>query len=701
MLAITKCATDVAPIVRRTAAIALAKAHHITKGESLEASVEWISRLLGDRDREVVGAAAVTFMEVCPTRFDVVHRHFRGLCRHLLEASEWAQAVILRLLLRYSRANFEPAAAQQRRREADRAQEEESEVSDSDSDDDAVTAAAKRARRAKQASKKPDITLTGGLIDLDDDLRLLLQSVRPLLFSTNTAVILGVCSIIYHCGPAAELDACVKPLLRVMNNYAPGPRLSGLVALHSVALVRPNGLRPFFRDFFPYPDDSPAERDIKARVLAKLATVQSLPAIITEMKGNFRCMDSARVVSAVRTLGLVAFTVPGAARDLTRVLTPLLAHNEPTVVSACVVTLRQLVAQGNDVTTTLRTIQHLARGILANKITADDARAAVLGLVGDNMRAHPSIAKLAPDMFRTFLKSFKDESVIVRRQIIALGQRLFLNMEGAAEGEVAQRFMAMYRYALELGRFDVDYDLRDTVAVLRRALDPASATFAALKASYLVERPVPELQDPLGDRAHLELLSLSHLEGHEMPGYTPLPPQPEESTAAALRDPPGATANARAAAAMLGSSTSETSSSASSSSETESSSSSSSDSDSETESSSGSDASSAAPAKKPPVAVPARVAPSAPRMKISIKTVATAPRAAAASKGEQVLDTFFKPKPAAPAPAPAAAAPVAAAAVASASADGSRAPSEEKHVDPTTDVAVEPSAAVESTAVEE
>jgi hypothetical protein len=88
-------------------------------------------------------------------------------------------------------------------------------------------------------------------------------------------------------------------------------------------------------------------------------------------------------------------------------------------------------------------------------------------------------------------------------------------------------------------------------------------------------------------------------------------------------------------------------------------------------------------------------------MKISIKTVATAPRAAAASKGEQVLDTFFKPKPAAPAPAPAAAAPVAAAAVASASADGSRAPSEEKHVDPTTDVAVEPSAAVESTAVEE
>jgi AP-3 complex subunit beta len=59
--------------------------------------------LLRDRSPVSVGCVAVAFNAVCPQRLDLLHGHYRRLCRILVDADEWGQASLMDLLLRYAR----------------------------------------------------------------------------------------------------------------------------------------------------------------------------------------------------------------------------------------------------------------------------------------------------------------------------------------------------------------------------------------------------------------------------------------------------------------------------------------------------------------------------------------------------------------------------------------------------------------------
>ena len=45
----------------------------------------------------------MAFEAVCPTRLDLLHQHYRNLCRTLVDVDEWGQADLLALLVRYAR----------------------------------------------------------------------------------------------------------------------------------------------------------------------------------------------------------------------------------------------------------------------------------------------------------------------------------------------------------------------------------------------------------------------------------------------------------------------------------------------------------------------------------------------------------------------------------------------------------------------
>ena len=45
----------------------------------------------------------MAFEAVCPTRLDLLHQHYRNLCRALVDVDEWGQADLLALLVRYAR----------------------------------------------------------------------------------------------------------------------------------------------------------------------------------------------------------------------------------------------------------------------------------------------------------------------------------------------------------------------------------------------------------------------------------------------------------------------------------------------------------------------------------------------------------------------------------------------------------------------
>jgi hypothetical protein len=50
-----------------------------------------------------IGSVAVAFEAVCPTRLDLLHQHYRRLCRTLVDVDDWGQADLLALLIRYAR----------------------------------------------------------------------------------------------------------------------------------------------------------------------------------------------------------------------------------------------------------------------------------------------------------------------------------------------------------------------------------------------------------------------------------------------------------------------------------------------------------------------------------------------------------------------------------------------------------------------
>lgn len=59
--------------------------------------------LLKDRSPLSIGTVAVAFESICPTRLDLLHQHYRRICRLLVDVDEWGQISWLNLLNRYVR----------------------------------------------------------------------------------------------------------------------------------------------------------------------------------------------------------------------------------------------------------------------------------------------------------------------------------------------------------------------------------------------------------------------------------------------------------------------------------------------------------------------------------------------------------------------------------------------------------------------
>ncbi len=69
----------------------------------LPSLIEILSTLLRDRSPLSIGSVATAFETVCPTRLDLLHTHYRRLCRVIVDVDEWGQVNLLELLIRYAR----------------------------------------------------------------------------------------------------------------------------------------------------------------------------------------------------------------------------------------------------------------------------------------------------------------------------------------------------------------------------------------------------------------------------------------------------------------------------------------------------------------------------------------------------------------------------------------------------------------------
>lgn len=58
--------------------------------------VEIIESFLRDNAPMVLSSAVAAFTEVCPSRLDLLHRHYRKLCCLLVDTDEWGQILLVR-----------------------------------------------------------------------------------------------------------------------------------------------------------------------------------------------------------------------------------------------------------------------------------------------------------------------------------------------------------------------------------------------------------------------------------------------------------------------------------------------------------------------------------------------------------------------------------------------------------------------------
>ncbi|KAI0749854.1 adaptin N terminal region-domain-containing protein [Daedaleopsis nitida] len=437
MLAIKKCAADISPYVRKAAALAIPKLHNLDSSHQPEL-INVLSTLLRDQSPLSVGSVAIAFEAVCPTRLDLLHQHYRRLCRTLVDMDEWGQVDLMNLLVRYARVML------------------------------------------PRPSPAPDAEGASAVEDVDSDLRLLVTSSEPLFQSSNPAVVLAVARVFYYLAPPSDLPKIVPPLLRLLHV---SPEVERVVltnlALTSTALSKV--LAQSYTRFLVRADDSQQVKKDKVRLLRAIVTPDNYPSLLREFICYADDADDELVADSIHGIGYIARVVPEATAQCLTALMSFIQSKHDVIVTNAVLVLKSLVQtrlqqQQNAIAygglpahsfSPLEIIARLARRL--DEIRHPKARACVLWLVGQyaaspagsdapNGAVHvgpENIAQWAPDVLRKTARSFAQETSAVKLQILALAAKLLVLSP-------ADRTIALLnRYVFSLARYDLNYDVRD------------------------------------------------------------------------------------------------------------------------------------------------------------------------------------------------------------------------------------------------
>lgn len=514
-LAIKRGAGDMSPHVRKAAALAIPKCYNLDPN-TLPQLVEYLSTLIGDKQYFVVGPAVQSFLEICPDRIDLIHKHYRSLIKKLVDMDEWSQLATLKLLLFYSRRCF-PQRTER------------------------VTKVNKRGFYEDEAEQRVE---TDEVVTvLDPDLELFLNACRSLLHSRSPAVIVSVVSCFLYLGTRTYLEEAVGPLIGLLR----GPAEVEEVALCNIVLVSlsaPDLFAPYASHFLLRAQDSPQMWRLKIELLTLIfphAALHLKSIILSELQHFSHSSDIGLIRESVRAIGRCAQSDAQNAHRCFKVLLNQISSFDNLLVSEVLTVMRHLIQQ--DPKSHRKTVVRLARNL--DKTTSPEARATIIWLVGEFASLDPD-NNIAPDVLRILAKGFADESETAKQQIVLLAAKVYLlflqKQRSQDDGEGEQNngddhvhsassdhpIAKIWDYIQLLARYDTSYDLRDRARLFKALLaNPQSTQLAALL--LLAPKPVPHSPSPSESRKGLLLGSTTLVLGKDvagilgLPGYQELP----------------------------------------------------------------------------------------------------------------------------------------------------------------------------------
>lgn len=531
-LAIKKGIADMSPHVRRAAALAIPKCYRLDPS-TLPQLLVYMSALLGDKQYYVAGAAVAAYMEVCPERIDLIHKHYRGLVKKLVDMDEWSQLVTLQLMTLYGRKCFPLRTAKVKRKNDTRGFYGDEELNEAE----------------------------GETVDevqvLDQDLELLLKGVKPLLQSRNSAVVVATARVYQSLGTSPYIDSTIGPLVALLR----GPADIQHVALYnivSVAISRPQAFVRYASHFLVHSTDPPQVWELKLEILTLIfphCTAHLKSLILNELAHFASGSDRALVRESVRAIGRCAQSDTRTAARCLRLLLKQIGSPDGNLVSESLTVIKHLIQQDPD--NHIGTVVRLAKSL--DVTTSPKARATIIWLVGE-FSGVGGEDNIAPDVLRLLAKNFADEAEPAKLQIVLLAAKVHLHYlnrlqleaarnaskpsspmdkknEGQEESfasdaadiqpEPSNQIVLLWNYIFLLGRYDISYDLRDRLRLYRSLLStPSSTELASLM--LLAPKPVPQVPSPSESRKGFTLGSASLVLGDSVGefgvrGYEKLP----------------------------------------------------------------------------------------------------------------------------------------------------------------------------------
>ncbi|KAL4821369.1 adaptin N terminal region-domain-containing protein [Aspergillus spinulosporus] len=544
-LAIKRGCGDMSPHVRKAAALAIPKCYRLDPSTQPQL-IGYIETLLGDTQYFVAGPAVSAFLEVCPDRIDLIHKHYRNLVKKLVDMDEWGQLATLRLLTFYARQCF-PLKTRKVQKNPTKSKGFYDDVDGEVNEGEGETY---------------DVPI------LDPDLELFLRTCRLLLQSRNAAVIVAVVRCYFYLAPTEYLTAAVGPLVALLRS----PQDMQLIALYNIVVVALRYPKPFTKyvsHFLVHASDPSHIWRLKLEALTILFPhcgnhFKNL--IVSELEHFAQGADPDLVRESVRALGRCAQGDPNTADKCLRILLNQITSLDDTLVSESLTVIRHLIQHdpGSHERTVIQLVKHL--GLTTNP----DARATIVWLVGEYAGLEPE-KNFAADVLRVLVQNFAEESEAVKQQILLLGAKVYLHHilrnpvkeehdpeelftkpvdqhhlrndwadgddekqhdkngleEKQKEPGEEDRMTLLWRYILLLARYDTSYDLRDRARLYKALLSSPSSTQIA-NLLLLAPKPVPHAPSPSETRKDLLIGSSTLVLGtdagiHGLRGYENIP----------------------------------------------------------------------------------------------------------------------------------------------------------------------------------
>ncbi|XP_022942696.1 AP3-complex subunit beta-A-like [Cucurbita moschata] len=560
LVAVRKCARDPSVYVRKCAANALPKLHDLHLEENASAIKEIVLILLSDSSPGVIGAAAAAFASICPNDLTLIGRNYRRLCEVLPDVEEWGQVILIGVLLRYVVASIGLVreSIMHSLHTVDDSSSEKNGVANNftsakeDSEMNGFCDTALTNMISRCYTEGPDEYLSrlsysnkvfpklddGHFVSSkeNDDIRILLQCTSPLLWSNNSAVVLAAAGVHWIMSPRENIKRIVKPLVFLLRS-CDAAKYVVLCNIQVFAKAMPYLFAPHYEDFFICSSDSYQVKALKLEILSSIATDSSVLSIFNEFQDYIRNPNRRFAADTVAAIGLCAGRLPKIANTCLNWLLSLVrketsacdneTDEEAAVLTQAITSIKFIIKE--DPASHEKVIIQLIRGLDSVKVPA--ARSMIIWMVGEHSTLGDIIPRMLVVVAKYLARSFISEALETKFQILNAMVKVLLR----AKGEDMLTFKVILGYILEVGKCDLNYDLRDRAVFIQKLLSShldieapeESLSKPRDQSLELAERifggQLKAIQpEPINYRFYLPG-SLSQIVFHAAPGYEPLP----------------------------------------------------------------------------------------------------------------------------------------------------------------------------------